>query len=75
MLLQRGAERDLVVLDDEDDGEFLYCGEVRALVRRGRLGGAVAHPREGDPRLLPQLEAQRDPRHHGHDVAHVRDRL
>ena len=75
MLLQPRAERDLVVLEDEDRRDPLYRCEVRALVCGGGLGRAVPHPGEGDARLVLQLEGQRDAGDHRHHVAHVGDRL
>src|SRR6266540_42486 len=50
MLLEPRAERDLVVLDDENRGDLLDRCEVRPLVRGGGLRGPIAHPGEGDPR-------------------------
>ena len=75
MLVESGAEGDLIVLDDEDRRELLNRGEVRALVRRRGLGGAVAYPGEGDARLPPDLERERDSRGHRDHIAHVRDGL
>ena len=71
MLIETGAQRHLVVLDDENGGDALHGGEVGAFVRRGRFRRPVADPRERDARLLPHLEGQRDARDDGHHVADV----
>src|SRR5713226_9524661 len=75
MLSEPRAQRDLIVLDDKDGGEPLHRGEVGPLMRRGRLGGAVAHPGQGDAGLVVHLERERDAGDDRHHVAHMGDRL
>src|SRR5207244_5758926 len=70
VLVQSGAEGDLIVLDDEDRRELLNRGEVRALVCRPGLGGAIAYPGEGNARLPPDLERERDSGGHRDHIAH-----
>src|SRR5205823_10217702 len=60
MALERSPQGHLVVLEDEDGGQPADGGEVRAFVRCRRIRGAVAHPGEGDARLAPQVERERD---------------
>src|SRR6267378_7679757 len=55
MLVEAGPEGNLIVLDDEDGGNLLDGGEIRALVCGRGVGGAVAHPRQRHARLLPEL--------------------
>src|SRR5207253_7950681 len=42
MLIETGAQRHLVVFDDENGGDALHGGEVGAFVRRGRFRRPVA---------------------------------
>src|SRR6266542_4221997 len=75
VLFDTRAQGHLIVLDDENGGDSLHRGEVRPFVRRGGLGGSVAHPGERHARLALDLERQRQPRDHWHHVADMRDRL
>src|SRR2546421_6377088 len=75
VLFEARTQRDLIVLDDENGGYTLHRCEVRAFVRGRGLGRAVAHPREGDTRLVPHLERQSDAGDHRDHVADVRDGL
>jgi len=52
MLVEAGPEGNLIVLDDEDGGNLLDGGEIRALVCGRGVGGAVAPPTSA-PRAAP----------------------
>ena len=65
------AQRNLVVLHDENHRNLEHTRQVYALVKYGRLGGPVTDPGQRDPRLLPILERQRGTRHDGDHLANM----
>ena len=75
VLVQAGAQRDLVVLDHHDCGYAQACGHGQPLVARGGTRRAVARPREADARLAPVPESERGACGDGHAGTHVTDRL
>src|SRR5688572_21544037 len=74
MLLEAGAERHLIVLDDEDGWRATDGGEVEPFVRDPRLGAPVPDPRHRDLPRATDGERERDAGNDRHHVANVTDR-
>ncbi len=74
VLLKPGAERHLVVLDDEDDRQALDGGEVERLVDLASLGRSIAHPGQSHTSHAQLAKREAVPRDHRCQAAHHANR-